>query len=635
MQNNKSGKIKKLLFATVIIGALPFILNSIIAENLSYKKIDNSAQIINMLTGEITQQYFYFSKDTNQKPKVKADAYIIGDLDTGEIILSQNENKVYPIASVSKLMTATIAKENPKDGLITFNKKILATEGENGNFRLYEKVNPKDILYPLLLESSNDAGEAIATYFGRETFIKMMNDKTKELGMTSTSFADPTGLSAKNISDTKDLFKLAKYIKEKYPELLQITTQKSYKNKTHIWFSNNQFLNDEEYTGGKSGYTDKAEQTVISTFSLPLGKTGSRNVAIALLRSTDRHKDVENIVKYLKSNIFYGEQGDVNASWVKAKTPVEEIKNTNGEPVELAFLGDIMLDRGVRNSVNKNFNGDYSKLFTKTSILKNFDIVFANLEGPASDKGDDNHNLYSFRMDPSVIPALRGAGIDILSVASNHVGDWGRDAYIDTLARLQENEIAYAGGGKNIEEATQPTIIEKNGMKIGYLAFSDVGPSSMEAGENIAGVLLANNPNFDNIIRNAKKQVDYLIVSFHFGEEYQGKHNQRQETLAHKAIDDGAKIVIGHHPHVIEDTEVYNNGYIAYSLGNFIFDQYFSTATMQGMLLKLKISADGSITAQKNIIKLNKVFQPDTVIKGKEEKIKFQTPKVPTKIISQ
>ncbi len=633
MRKKKSAKIHKLLLSLIIV--LPFVLYSIFSGNFSYGKIENKAQVVNMLTGEITQQYFYFSKDTNKKPKIKAESYIVGDLDTGEIILGQKQESVFPIASISKLMTATIAKDNKKEGTITMGKKVLATEGENGNFKQNEKISTSEILYPLLMESSNDAGEGIAEYFGRENFLKQMNDKAKELGMTSSFFEDPTGLSSKNVSNTKDLFKLATYIKESYPELFKITTNKSHKNTKHVWLSNNQFLSDEEYTGGKSGYTDKAEQTVISTFSIPLSKTGSRNIAIALLRSPDRYKDVENIVKYLKSNIYYGQESDVNANWVKAKPAIEEIKNTNGEPVELAFLGDIMLDRGVKSSVYRNFDRDYSKLFTKTSLLKTFDIVFANLEGPASNQGADIHNLYSFRMEPSIIPALRGTGIDILSVANNHEGDWGRDAFVDTLNRLQENEIAYTGGGKNIEEATRPTIIEKNGMRIGYLAFSDVGPNYMKATENEAGVLLASNPDFDSIIKNAKIQVDYLVVSFHFGDEYKTIHNQRQETLAHKAIDDGAKIVIGHHPHVVQDTEVYNNGYIAYSLGNFIFDQYFSSNTMQGMLLKLKINSDGSMTAQKNAIKLNKAFQPESITRGKEEKIKFTTPKIPTKIISQ
>ena len=292
--------------------------------------------------------------------------------------------------------------------------------------------------------------------------------------------------------------------------------------------------------------------------------------------------------------------------------------------VTLIFGGDIMLDRGVKNSINKNYNGDYSTLFEKLEILKQFDIAFANLEGPASDMGVDKRNLYSFRMDPSVIPVLRGAGLSIVSVANNHVGDWGYDAYLNTLVRLKENEILYTGGGKDAIEAETPTIIEKYGIKIGFLGFSDVGPDWMKADENKGGLLLAKNPRFDEIVENASKQVDYLIVSFHFGEEYQLIHNQRQKYLAHKAIDAGAKIVIGHHPHVVEDTEIYKNGFIAYSLGNFIFDQGFSENTMQGLLLEMKLWKDGNITIKKNILKLNKFFQPDKLILGKEEKIKFK-----------
>jgi len=226
-------------------------------------------------------------------------------------------------------------------------------------------------------------------------------------------------------------------------------------------------------------------------------------------------------------------------------------------------------------------------------------------------------------MDPSVIPALKGAGLSIVSVANNHAGDWGRDAYTDTLLRLKENEILYTGGGINIQEAEQPVVIEKYEIKIGYLGFSDVGPN-MTASESNSGILLTSNPHFDEIIKNASRQVDHLIVAFHFGEEYKTEHNDRQKLLAHKAIDDGAKIIIGTHPHVIQDTEIYKNGFIAYSLGNFIFDQYFSENTMKGMLLKIRLNKNGSMIIKKNTVSLNKVFQPEKIIKGKEERVKFQ-----------
>ena len=452
--------------------------------------------------------------------------------------------------------------------------------------------------------------------------MKKMNETATKLELSKTTFEDPSGLSPLNQSTVLDMFKMAGYIVKSKPNLLTITTKRSYSNQKHSWFSNNQFLSKEGYLGGKSGYTDKALQTVVSLFSVPLSETGARNIGITLLQSKDRLKDVESILKYLNKNIYYGGSADANNSWVKERTDLAEIFEQDF--VTLIFGGDIMLDRGVKNSINKNYNGDYSTLFEKLEILKQFDIAFANLEGPASDMGVDKRNLYSFRMDPSVIPVLRGAGLSIVSVANNHVGDWGYDAYLNTLVRLKENEILYTGGGKDAIEAETPTIIEKYGIKIGFLGFSDVGPDWMKADENKGGLLLAKNPRFDEIVENASKQVDYLIVSFHFGEEYQLIHNQRQKYLAHKAIDAGAKIVIGHHPHVVEDTEIYKNGFIAYSLGNFIFDQGFSENTMQGLLLEMKLWKDGNITIKKNILKLNKFFQPDKLILGKEEKIKFK-----------
>ena len=573
-----------------------------------------------------TLENFYFIKDPNKKPKVSAEAYYVGDLDTGEVILEKNEAQNFPIASVSKLMTAVVSKEiQNQDEITKISKSALATSGQNGDFRLNEKIKVSDLIYPLLLESSNDAAEAIAENSGRDSFITKMNEKAKSLELSNTSFLDPSGLSEKNQSTAFDLFKFSQYLKKNLPDLLQISTLKSFNNKSHIWFNNSQFLNLPGYQGGKRGFIDESLQTAISLFTLPLGSTESRNIGIALLRSPDRLKDIKNIVSYLNKNVYYGGTADADMAWVKSKEGVLEESEPNF--VTLLFGGDMMLDRGVKNSVLKNSNGDYSLLFEKINILKEADISFANLEGPASDQGKDLHNLYSFRMDPAAIPALKGGGFSILSVANNHVGDWGREAYADTLARLKENEIAYTGGGINITEAEKPTIIEKNGIKIGYLGFSDVGPDWMKATENSPGILLASNPRFEEIIKNASGQVDYLVVSIHFGEEYQKKHNARQESLAHRAIDSGAKIIIGTHPHVMEDIEVYKNGFIAYSLGNFIFDQYFSKDTMEGMLLQIKLSKDGSMLVQKDTLQLNKIFQPDKIIKGKEEKIKFQETK--------
>jgi len=655
MQGNLGTKIKKtflvgsgvvvgmfLLFAIISIftpDLIPYPRSQSLAVSDNVSHLNNfSSHTLTAATGNLLQnnkpKYFYFNKsakDAVKGIKVSAESYIVGDLNTGEVIMAKNAKQVFPMASVSKLMTAVVANEiNTEDDIAKVSKKALATYGSNGNFRLGEKISVNELIYPLLMESSNDASEIIAENFGRDEFMSKMNLQAKKLNMSSTFYNDPSGLSFKNVSTVSDLFRLTGYIKQRKEELLAITTKKSHQNKIHAWFSTNQFLREDGYTGGKSGFTNPAKQTVISTFSVPLAKEGTRTIGIVLLRSNDRQKDVLTIVKSLNKNIYYGGVADARTDWIKERLDLPSISEP--DYVKLSFAGDIMLDRGVRNSVNKNFLGDYSALFDKLGILKKSDIVFANLEGTASNKGKDIGNLYSFNMDPSVIPALKGGGIDIVSVANNHVGDWGREAYFDTLSRLQENEILYTGGAGTVSDAETPVIIEKYGMKIGYLGFSDVGPNWMAANKKVTddgvteegGILLANNPRFDEIVKNASEKVDYLVVSFHWGDEYKTIHNDRQEYLAHKAVDAGAKIVVGHHPHVIQDTEVYKNSFIAYSLGNFIFDQKFSTATMQGQLLELKIYRDGGIKVKKNVIKLNNVFQPDKIIFGKEETVKFQ-----------
>lgn len=279
--------------------------------------------------------------------------------------------------------------------------------------------------------------------------------------------------------------------------------------------------------------------------------------------------------------------------------------------IKILALGDIMLDRGVARSVSRNSWGDFSFVFSNIPDLKgSADILMANLEGPVSDGGEEVGNLYSFRMSPQVLPVLKSVGFDLLSVANNHMADWGKYAFLDTLDNLFLNNISYTGGSYDYASATEPTIIEKNGLRVGFLGFSDVGPVGLRATSSLPGILLASDPNFSQIISRASKKVDVLVVSIHWGEEYQAIHNSRQEFLAHQAVEAGAKLVLGHHPHVIQDDEWYKSGYIAYSLGNFVFDQNFSTKTMQGLALQLEIGKDGVLKTEKRLIKLNSKFQP-------------------------
>lgn len=292
-------------------------------------------------------------------------------------------------------------------------------------------------------------------------------------------------------------------------------------------------------------------------------------------------------------------------------TPVTEPVIELPKEVTLDFVGDIMLDRAVKKNVEEKFNGDYSALFKNVTEISKADIAFANLEGPVSTGGKKSGSVYSFRFSPTSLEAVADAGFDVLNIANNHIGDWNSIAFADTLDNIASAGLKYTGGGWNKKESETPVVIEKNNIKIGYLGFTDVGPDWMEAGDSEPGILIASDPNFDQIIQNASNQVDVLIVSFHWGVEYK-KHTDRQAQLAHLAIDSGAKIVVGHHPHVSQDTEEYNGGLIAYSLGNFIFDQKFSEETMQGLLLEATVTEDGLKSYSTKVIKLNESFIPQT-----------------------
>ena len=196
------------------------------------------------------------------------------------------------------------------------------------------------------------------------------------------------------------------------------------------------------------------------------------------------------------------------------------------------------------------------------------------------------------------------------------MGDWGRDAFEDTMRRLQRAGIAYAGGGWNEKESLEPTTFEVRGKRIGFLAFSDVGPQWMQSKEALSGIAAiptgrAGKTYVEKAVFQATKNVDILIVSFHFGEEYEQAPNARQRELGRLAIDAGARVVIGHHPHVVENIEEYGGGVIAYSLGNFIFDQNFSPETMEGLMLKVEFEEDRIAAVIPIPIRMNEYYQPE------------------------
>lgn len=558
------------------------------------------------ITNIDTRGYFLL----NPKKKISgitATSYLVGDIETGDIIMEKNSETILPIASVTKLMTSLTGLEVVSQRkTTTISQTDVATPGNNGELKAGEVIPTNDLIYPLLLESSNDAGTALANFYGFNSFIQKMNEKALAVGMSSSNFSDPTGLSSKNTSTANDLFRLLSFLYTNKSFVLDVTLEKNHTAGTHTWYNTSQFLHTEGFLGGKRGYTDPARETHAGIFEIPMSEFDKRKIAIIVLGSTDRYRDTLSIITYLKSNIYYSGSLNEIAFYTPPPPPPPPTDTT------LAFGGDIMLDRGVRTSVEKNYEGDYSTLFEPLTLLGEADVSFVNLEGPVSDVGRNVGSKYSFRMDPKILPVLKNVGIDIVSFANNHVGDWGVDAFNDTLSRLTEKEILYTGAGETKSKAIEPVVFTHNGNTIGYLGFSDVGPSWMEAKDKNSGILLATDPNFIDYIHQASEKVPFLVVSFHWGDEYKPT-SERQKSLAHSAIDAGADLVIGHHPHVIQESEWYKGKFIQYSLGNLIFDQYFSSETMQGLLLEVEIDKNELISIKKNLVQLDSTYRPKSI----------------------
>ena len=293
----------------------------------------------------------------------------------------------------------------------------------------------------------------------------------------------------------------------------------------------------------------------------------------------------------------------------------EKQEGPDDSEINLFFVGDIMLGRGVEYMINKQGKGDFKFSFLKiASELQKSDILFANLEGPISDRGVRVGSIYSFRFKPEAIDGLVYGGFDILSLANNHMLDYQRIALEDTMNILKENNIDYIGAGFNKEEAFSLKTKEIKNTKIGFLAYTNLGPENWQAGEKNSGMAWISENDIGEIaedIKKSKKEVDILIISLHAGEEYEENPTSFQTSFAMNCIENGADLVVGHHSHVVQKIERYNDGWIAYSLGNFIFDQGFSEETMKSIILKVAIKDKKIKEISSENIRINEYFQPD------------------------
>lgn len=229
---------------------------------------------------------------------VTARSFIVINADTGSTTLSREEDTLVPIASLTKLVTAAIAGTSfSEDARISVPSRILKTYGNSAGFKAGEVFTAQDLLYPLLMISSNDAAEVLASAYGRKDFLKVMNEFAQSIGAYRTYFDDPAGLSPNSVSTARDVAIILDWIYKNQPDLLDITLLKTMTIRSHTWVNPTHFLSWSYYLGGKNGYTPEADRTGASIFRF---SSTTPTYIVVVLGSQARDSDVVSLVQQIK-----------------------------------------------------------------------------------------------------------------------------------------------------------------------------------------------------------------------------------------------------------------------------------------------------------------------------------------------
>lgn len=298
---------------------------------------------------------------------------------------------------------------------------------------------------------------------------------------------------------------------------------------------------------------------------------------------------------------------------------VLSVGNASSDDVlTIIATGDVMPARYVEQRMRAL--NDYTYPFHNVAeFLKSGDITFGNLETPLLAGKNVPTNTMVFRADPAITAGLSFAGFDVMSLANNHTMNYQVPGLTTTLQALKKANIAYAGAGKNTDAAHTPVILTAKGKKVAFFAYNEqtIPPGYHgTATANTPGIAAMDIETVKADVQNALKEADIVVVSMHAGREYRKEPTQFQKDFAHAAIDAGASVVLGSHPHVVQPLEYYGNGIIFYSLGNFVFDQFFSEDVKTGLAVKILITDGAKPTAELFPVRLDTV-QP-RILEGQE-----------------
>lgn len=260
--------------------------------------------------------------------------------------------------------------------------------------------------------------------------------------------------------------------------------------------------------------------------------------------------------------------------------------------VTLAAFGDANLGDGVATVMAQR--GVLWPWGDVGGLLRRADIAFGNLECAISFRGAPVPKQYTFRGSPAALRRIvRFAGLDVLNLANNHVGDYGSRALLDTVRSVRDAGAVPVGAGATLAAARRPVVVSRFGLRVAFVGFSDIGPGSFAAGPGSPGTSFASMPAISAGVRAARRRADVVVATFHWGVERSTSENARQRGFAQAALKAGATAVIAAHPHVLQPIRrPAGRRLIAYSLGNFVWAAG-SPLTSKTGILRLRLSARG------------------------------------------
>lgn len=272
------------------------------------------------------------------------------------------------------------------------------------------------------------------------------------------------------------------------------------------------------------------------------------------------------------------------------------LTSKKSDKMQLTFVGDIMMDRGNRKKAQ--YEKPSTFFANSKKLWNNSDLVFGNLESaiinnPAKFHKKPDKDIH-LRMSTSGLDAISQAGFTTLGTANNHVGDYGRRGMTNTIKALNNRNIDFSGLGENAADSLKYQIYDIDGVKVSFLAVTDIIPKHTSVKQDRPGALTTSNNDYLALIKEAAAQSDYTIVYSHWGNENGLSVTERQRYLGRKMSDAGADVIVGMHSHVVQPIEKYKNSLILYGMGNFVFEQEQSR-TKDSVVANLRMNKNGQL----------------------------------------